>query len=146
MIPSEYSFERYLSAKKSVDDRALNRHVWQRLTNGLPAGRPLQVLEVGAGIGTMVERMLDWGALRRSDYTAIDFMPENVAVARGRLARWGEEHRLRVSQPMPGRLLLEGAGVRLSVRLLTIDLFDFIREYAGDPAMGPARGSRLPGL
>jgi SAM-dependent methyltransferase len=130
MVQSEYSFQRYLSAKKSVDDRALNRRVWERMAASLPSGRPLQVLEMGAGIGTMVERMLDWGALRHAEYTAIDSMPENIAAARLRLARWGEQHSLRVSQPMPDRLLLEGAGVRLSVRLLAIDLFDFIREHA----------------
>jgi SAM-dependent methyltransferase len=129
VIPSEYPFERYLSAKKSVDDRALNPHVWERLAQSLPAGRTLQVLEVGAGIGTMVERMLDWGALHAADYTAIDSMANNIAAARGRLAGWGARHGLRVSTPMPDRLLLEGAGVQLSIRLLANDLFDFIREY-----------------
>jgi SAM-dependent methyltransferase len=130
VIPSEYSFERYLSAKKSVDDRALNRHVWERMACSLPVERTPQVLEVGAGIGTMVERMLDWGALRDADYTAIDSMPENIAKARGRLARWGADHGLLVSRPMPDRLLLGGTGVRLSVRLLAIDLFDFIRKQS----------------
>jgi SAM-dependent methyltransferase len=126
--PGEYSFERYLSAKKSVDDRALNRHVWERMARSLPSGRPLQVLEVGAGIGTMVERMLDWGALHAADYTAIDSVTENIAAARGRLACWGSQQGLRVSQPMPDSLLLEKAGVQLSVQLLAVDLFDFIRK------------------
>lgn len=29
--PTAYSFTRYLAAKKSVDDRSLNRHVWEHL-------------------------------------------------------------------------------------------------------------------
>jgi SAM-dependent methyltransferase len=130
VIPSEYSFERYLSAKKSVDDRALNRRVWERMARSLPAGRRPCVLEVGAGIGTMVERMLDWGALRNAEYTALDSMPENIAKAHYRLTHWGEEHGLQVSQCTPDRLLLKGNGVRLSIRLLAIDVFDFIREQA----------------
>ena len=59
-IPHTYSFARYLTAKKSVDDRALNRHVWQSLVAALPRAtpeQPLQILEVGAGLGTMVERL-----------------------------------------------------------------------------------------
>jgi SAM-dependent methyltransferase len=130
VIPSQYSFERYLSAKKSVDDRALNRHVWEHLAHRLPTGRSLQVLEVGAGIGTMVERMLDWDILHAADYTAIDSMPENIAAARGRLAGWGARHGLRVSTPMLDHLLLEGPGIQLSVRLLAIDMFDFIQKHA----------------
>ncbi|MGQ0601957.1 MAG: hypothetical protein ACT4QE_09710, partial [Anaerolineales bacterium] len=55
-----YSFERYLTAKKTVDDRALNAHVWETLARALPAG-PVRVLEVGCGIGAMVERVLERG-------------------------------------------------------------------------------------
>ena len=47
---------RYLAAKWSVDDRALNWQVWQRLVAALPRAtteQPLHILEVGAGIGSM---------------------------------------------------------------------------------------------
>lgn len=91
---SEYSFTRYLAAKKTVDDRALNQHIWQALSQALSQAlpqaipqTPLQVLEIGAGIGTMVER----AAERRlfpadAAYTLIDSQPENIAEARRRLA------------------------------------------------------------
>src|SRR5262245_59912277 len=55
-IPITYSLLRYLAAKKSVDDRALNWRVWQRLVEALPrvtTEQPLHILEVGAGIGSM---------------------------------------------------------------------------------------------
>jgi len=84
-----FSFPLYLAAKKSVDDRALNRLVWQRLADELarrdPAGPRLEVLEIGAGIGTMCERVMEWGLLKRAHYTAIDGEGANVAVARSRL-------------------------------------------------------------
>jgi hypothetical protein len=54
-----FNFANYLSAKKSVDDRALNRGVLQSLVQHLEpiqAQDPLHVLEIGAGIGTMLER------------------------------------------------------------------------------------------
>jgi SAM-dependent MidA family methyltransferase len=51
-----YNFSRYLAAKKTVDDRALNKDVWQRLRQAMP-DQP-DILEIGAGIGTMVERLV----------------------------------------------------------------------------------------
>ena len=72
---TDYSFIRYLDAKRTVDDRALNAHVWQTLANELPAAtaeRPVRVLEVGAGIGTMVERLVDQQILAHTEYTALD--------------------------------------------------------------------------
>ena len=87
-------FIRYLSAKQSVDDRALNRHVWQVLAQGvdqrLAGGGPLSVLEIGAGIGTMVERALAWGLFAGQQagvsYTAIDASAANITAAQARLA------------------------------------------------------------
>ena len=52
---------RYLTAKTTVDDRALNRHVLAELRRLIPAAP--RVLEVGAGLGTMVARLIDWGAI-----------------------------------------------------------------------------------
>jgi glycosyltransferase involved in cell wall biosynthesis/SAM-dependent methyltransferase len=131
VIPSDFSFERYLSAKKSVDDRALNRHVWECLTDNLPAGRTLQALEVGAGIGTMIERMLEWGALHDAEYTAIDADEVNISAAYQRLKRWGMQNGVQVNQSAPDGWLLKGEDIRLTIRLQAIDLFDFIREHAG---------------
>ncbi len=81
---TEYSFPRYLAAKKSVDDRALNRQVWDTLAAQLPTAskqKPLRVLEIGAGIGTMIERMLEWKLLQQAHYTALDSLPENAQAA-----------------------------------------------------------------
>ena len=55
-------YARYLAAKTTVDDRALNRHVLAELRRIMPAGAP-RVLEVGAGLGTMVARLMDWGVV-----------------------------------------------------------------------------------
>jgi SAM-dependent methyltransferase len=90
-LPTHYSFTRYLAAKKSVDDRALNQHVWHSLAVMLPmasALAPLQILEVGAGIGTMVERLVARGRLTNAVYTAIDMDAQIVAESRRRLPAW----------------------------------------------------------
>lgn len=83
----DYSFTRYLAAKRSVDDRSLNHDVWQTLLSELAAG-PLDILEVGAGTGTMVDRLGERGLLDRGGhYTAIDADPANTEEARQRLAK-----------------------------------------------------------
>ena len=101
--PPRYSYPRYLAAKKSLDNRSLNRQVWQRFVEVLPRAsrdRPLRLLEVGAGIGTMVERVLEKRLLSRATYTAIDAELASISEAARRLPRWATQHGFRVS-PAP---------------------------------------------
>jgi SAM-dependent methyltransferase len=82
------SFARYLEAKRTVDDRALNLRVWDRLLAELSTverSGPLRVLEVGAGVGTMVERLRYSGMLGRCNYTVLDNDPEMIDAAEIRL-------------------------------------------------------------
>jgi SAM-dependent methyltransferase len=126
-----YSFPAYLSAKKSVDDRALNRHVWQSLTGALPAATqetPLRVLDVGAGTCVMLERMLEWGLLTEAAYTAIDADSENIDAARESLPRWANEHGFDVSQDDVGCVRFGRGLQNVSVELEAIDVFDFIER------------------
>lgn len=104
-----YSFPRYLAAKQTVDDRALNRQVWQAMAAALPQ-RPFRILEVGAGIGTMVERLWQAGLLADADTTAIDVEPQNIAAAQQRLRPIAAERPL---------------------TLEAIDMFDFIAREQG---------------
>jgi len=133
-LPTDYPFARYLAAKRSVDDRALNRRVWDGLARALPTaalGSPLRVLEVGAGIGTMLERILEWGLLRGpADYTAIDLEADNIAEAHRRLPARAAE--LGFSAEEDGaHLALGRGGLRVAVELEAIDLFDFVARERG---------------
>ena len=70
-------FARYLAAKRSVDDRALNGRVWRRLTNELAssAADPVRLVDAGAGIGTGAERIAEWRLaepLSRLRYTGVE--------------------------------------------------------------------------
>ena len=129
--PDHHSFIRYLEAKKSIDDRALNQAVWQHLTellSELQSRKDLTILEVGCGIGTMVERMLDRRLFTRATYTAVDLQPELVAEARTRLRGYAAKQGLEVRDGAEGTLLLEGTDGRVAVRFVASDLFDL----AGD--------------
>ena len=136
--PSEYSFTRYLDAKKRLDDRALNRPVWEALILALPAasaGAPLKVLEVGCGIGTMPERLIDWGALTQATYTGLDIRADNIEAARERLLAYARRRGFDTEEASGGRLLFKGRGRCLDLRFEAVDLFDFLaREKSGKTA------------
>lgn len=131
--PTHYRFTRYLAAKKSLDDRSLNRRVWDSLALEVAKIRrtdPLRVLEVGCGLGTMVERLLDAGLLINAAYTAIDAQGENLAAARERLGRYAAEKGYRLA-PEKGGMIFQGRGQRLFLELEGIDLFDFLPREVG---------------
>jgi SAM-dependent methyltransferase len=128
-----------------------------RVPDSNPA-EPLRVLEIGAGIGTMVERMLDWGLLGYAQYTAIDAMGENIRLARSRLAARAEggEQGRRGEGERKGRgewelrskgegekrigdlrganeaeIVISGEGLRVHVELEAVDLYDFAAREGG---------------
>jgi SAM-dependent methyltransferase len=92
--PNGYSYTRYLAAKKTIDDRSLNRGVQDRLRSSLrdiEQEQPIQILEVGAGIGTMITRLIDLELIRSAHYTAIDREPDNFRTAISYLQTWCQE-------------------------------------------------------
>lgn len=129
----EYSFIRYLISKKSVDDRALNRHVWDTLNASLSnssSGNPLQILEIGAGIGTMIVRILEQGLVDHAEYEAIDIEEQNIAHALLNLPIWGQEKGFNFEQAQAGGRL-SGENVQLDFHLEAVDLHDFIASHTG---------------
>jgi SAM-dependent methyltransferase len=79
----EHANVRYLEAKRTVDDRALNRRVRDRLLEELPQ-KP-EVVEFAAGTGVTVPRLIEWG-VDAFDYRGIERDAELVASARDRRA------------------------------------------------------------
>ena len=89
------AFRRYLLAKRTVDDRALDRRLVgllrERLADRAAATEgPLRVLEVGAGVGTMVARLIDWEVLPPGEtrYVAVDRDPDALAGGEPFLREW----------------------------------------------------------
>jgi hypothetical protein len=122
----ELSFPRYLLAKQSVDDRALNRHVYETLLTCMPA-ESIDIIEVGAGIGTMAARLLRWGLLTRANYRVVDLMQENIDFAQTWLPQWAEENRLRWERIEENHLRLFDDARDLNLSFVCADVFDFIQ-------------------
>jgi SAM-dependent methyltransferase len=104
-------YARYLAAKTTVDDRALNGHVLAELRRLMPAGAP-RVLEVGAGLGTMVARLMDWGVVGTGEYILLDADRQLLDDSRRWLCDWAAARGLR-SDLLPDGLQVGGVRVRL---------------------------------
>jgi hypothetical protein len=104
-------YARYLAAKTTVDDRALNRHVLAELRRLMPAGAP-RLLEVGAGLGTMVARLVDWGVVGAGEYTLLDADRQLLDCSRRWLSDWAAARGLR-SELLPDGLQMGDLRVRL---------------------------------
>jgi SAM-dependent methyltransferase len=162
----EAEFVRYLEAKKPIDDRALNARVWEALSEALAtrnSDEPLQVLELGCGIGTMLERVLERGLFGRAaqdgpaasgrmpgeventgaegshrtptriEYAGLDMSAGLIAAAHSRIPAWAD--RLGFTLEQAGqREELKCGDLLLHARWIVADAFDF----AGDPARAGA--------
>lgn len=125
--PLHYSFPRYLLSKQSVDDRALNHHVCDTLRACLPPG-PVTVTEIGAGIGTMLVRLIRRGWLARADYVLVDELAENADYAREWIPQQAAEAGLRVERTGHDGYRLHDRSRDIRVTFAQADVFDFIRS------------------
>jgi SAM-dependent methyltransferase len=123
-----YAYTRYLAAKKSVDDRALNRHVLDELRRLVPPDRP-RVLEIGAGLGTMVARLLEWQVVTAGEYTLLDVDRRLLWDSRAWLCEWAG------ARGLPARPLPDGVRVGdLRVRFVEAELGSYLQAGSGTPA------------
>lgn len=130
-VPRRYSFTRYLAAKRPIDDRSLNRVVWGRLIDALremEGSKPVHILELGAGIGTMVERAWEWRLAPRVEYTAVDSNASYVHAARRRLSSWARRGGIETSDSAAGRQRFRTPSADWSVDLRPSDAFEFVRR------------------
>jgi SAM-dependent methyltransferase len=127
-IPDEI---RYLHAKRSVDDRALDGRVLQSLAAAVQALPPApRILELGAGVGTMVSRLSDRGIVTAGRYTLVDGDGASLSAAREHLARWAGA----AAGSQDQRLDLRAAGKDLQIDFAAADVFDYLATTAAEPA------------
>jgi SAM-dependent methyltransferase len=121
-------YARYLAAKTTVDDRALNRQVLAELGRLMPARAP-RVLEVGAGLGTMVARLLDWGVAGAGEYVLLDADRQLLDCSRRWLRDWA------AARDVHCDLLPDGLQVGdLRVRLVHAELRSYLDAGHGNLA------------
>jgi SAM-dependent methyltransferase len=125
-----YSETRYLRAKRTVDDRALHRGVLEAFAAdaGKPAPPPRRVLELGAGVGTMVSRLLAGGWLPGARYTLVDSDGDSLRAA-------AEQAQLGAGAGAgAGVSGSDGGGGAAAVDLVEADVFAFLEAARREPA------------
>jgi hypothetical protein len=127
------AFQRYLRAKRTVDDRALDQRLVDELREALAARAtagdgPLRVLEAGAGIGTMISRLVDWEILPpgTTHYTAVDLQSENIAALPQYLRTWADGRKTSVVDADP--LTLVGPDRRIEVEATDADVVAYAEQ------------------
>jgi len=101
--------------------------VWRSFARSFQPGRadrPLRLLEVGAGIGGMIERLLARLDLGRAEYVALDSDPALAAEAARRLQAWLAPRTGSWDSLGEGRWRMETGSTRLDVEWVTASLFD----------------------
>jgi hypothetical protein len=129
-----YSDTRYLLSKKTVDDRALNKDVVERLRRELlpTGGTPLRVLEVGGGLGTMVARLIDWKVLRRASYLLLDAEDEFLAHGIDWLLAWARMRGHAVDESPEGLRIGAEGGIEVDVTFLSLELGAYLAQAPAD--------------
>lgn len=121
-----YSMVRYLLSKQALDDRSLNSHVLRALSDWLGKQHSPRILEIGAGVGTMITRLVSTNALSRGHYALLDADAHSLAAAREHLTEWALARQL-VALSTEGELGLQlrGADVDISVEFIEADAARF---------------------
>ncbi len=130
-------FERYLRAKRTVDDRAIDRRLLEAFREGVAERAetgegPLRVLEVGAGIGTMPARLLEWEVLPPGEirYAAVDVDPDTVAGVGPYLREWADGREVAVSGSDPIEVKTFDRTVRIEP--IAADAIEYAERTAGE--------------
>jgi hypothetical protein len=124
----KYSFQKYLLSKQSVDDRALNKDVLSAVREHLPP-QPIRIIEIGAGIGTMLRRLIRWDIIQKAEYVLVDEMVENVEYASAWIPQFATEAGLSVERgASPDRWRVYADSHDIHIRLEQADVFDFIQK------------------
>ncbi len=118
MVNETFDYVQYLDIKKHIDDRSLNTEVWRKFYGWLSdkkQNKQLDILEIGAGIGTMIERLLDNKLLHNCHYIALEPEADFMQTAQSRLGCWAGNNGLVFDQIGNGQWQLKGR--ELDVRI-----------------------------
>ena len=124
-------FVRYLKSKTSVDDRALHPRVWSAMAGALTAGTartPLRVVEAGAGIGTMIVRLIEHGVLAHAIYHAVEADAGLVPAAMTHVSEWVDAHGWSAENAAES-MALSRKDQRVHVRWHAADFYTFAEDH-----------------
>ncbi len=125
-------YPQYLSAKKTIDDRSLNLHVWQTLQKSLPKSNvndPLEVLEIGGGIGTMFQRMVEWQLTPYMNYLLSDPNGEYIDIFWQALTPWCRKKNMEIEKPSATNALISNAKSVIYISTMVADADQIVQHF-----------------
>jgi len=126
-----YAEEKYLACKKVVDDESLNFKVMNSLEDRLRLlGSGLQVLEIGSGIGSMLERLIERDILPSEvSYTAVEIDEKKVEIGEMRLKEFAKNNGYDICKN-GDKLKLDKKEKNIIIDFQNADAFDFIQNQS----------------
>jgi SAM-dependent methyltransferase len=124
MINETFDYVEYLRLKKAIDDRSLNPLVWQALNDWIEqkssGQKHVRILEIGAGTGTMIGRLLDSIFPFSADYTALEPEKAFKVAAREQLEQWAADRGLGFTETAAGTWQINKSDKCLELEWLSI--------------------------
>ncbi len=99
----------------------------ETLKTNLQRGR-VNIVEIGAGMGNMVARLLAWEVITRADYTLVESMDENIRFALEWIPKWAAGAGLKSERVAENHLRVFDRAREVDVHLECADVFDFISK------------------
>lgn len=133
MIDETFDYPEYLAIKQAIDDRSLNQSVWQAMAawlKPLAVNPEFRILEIGAGTGAMILRLLDANLLGHCQYYAVELEPAFARVAENELSVWARAHGFTMDVADPSRWVLKNAGKGVEVQWLTAEILELAEAFA----------------
>ncbi|MEC8945533.1 MAG: class I SAM-dependent methyltransferase [Chloroflexota bacterium] len=127
----EYSYQRYLASKKYIDDLSLNQRVLGALSaelNVRNTERPFKTIEIGAGVGTMIERLLEAELMPSGEYEAFDISRKNIEEAKKRIIAFAKKHDYVIENLAPYEVFLKKGSFSMTLKLYDQDAVQIIKS------------------
>ncbi|NBB86077.1 MAG: methyltransferase [Bacteroidetes bacterium] len=115
-----------------LDKRSISAHVFNQfrdlIYSQVEQYKKLNVLDVGAGLGSLFKRICDLGIKGHIEYTVIDIEEAHVATARSEIGRWLRERGHVIREESPQHILVKDAGCEVNCQFVTADALTFAAE------------------
>lgn len=115
-----------------LDKRSVSSHVFstfkEHLSDYAEARQNIQILDVGAGLGSSFKRIYDLGIGSRIDYTVVDIEDLHVATARTEIRRWLSERGHVIRDKSPRHIVATDVGREVNCQFVTADALRFAAE------------------